>query len=91
VQYTFIPTAGPTSTSSGKKKSKTAKTLKKETKSKTFDYLFKPTDDSYTTLLKNLLKECSATKYDAVDKKPFGIKCGTKKVFVSSLYCCTVI
>jgi hypothetical protein len=29
-----------------------------------------------------LLKECNASKYDAVDKKQFCIKCGTKKACV---------
>ncbi|KAF8226641.1 hypothetical protein L208DRAFT_1380133 [Tricholoma matsutake] len=78
IQYTFVPSSA-LALSTGKK-SKTPKAVKKETKSKTFDYRFKLTDDNYINFLKNLLKECSAMKYDTVDKKQFGIKCGTKKV-----------
>jgi hypothetical protein len=80
VQYTFVPSSA--SASNAGKKSKTPKAAKKESKSKTFDYRFKLTDNNYINFLKNLLKECSATKYDAVDKKQFGIKCGTKKALV---------
>jgi hypothetical protein len=79
VQYTFIPTPGHTSTSSTKKKSKSTKTPKKETKSKMFDYTFKPTDSSYASLLKNLLKECSAANMMLSTRNSLGSSVAPRK------------
>ncbi|KAF8221172.1 hypothetical protein L208DRAFT_1382349 [Tricholoma matsutake] len=64
------------------KKAKPTAKPKKDTKNKDFDFCLKPTQDNYVSLLKTLLKECNAVKFDAMTKKQFCIKCGTKKVWL---------
>lgn len=74
VQMTFVITS---TTKKGKATAKVS--TKKDVRTKTFSFDFEASESNYHSLMKTILDVCGEKKYDAVEKKPFSMRCSTRK------------